>query len=328
MSRPRSFEIIIGHEYGRLTVLAETEKDKYGHMTYLTRCRCGKEHIVQRQYLRKANPMCRECSIKNHPAKPRLSKPGDVLNGWRIVEEIGKNEHGAILYRCECLKCGTVSVHTRGDLTARHGNGCQYCKPDYHFRFDGDTAIGTLPNGMEFLIDAGAVSAVSAYHWSVKSSGYIYRTDKNLPKMMLHWFVLGLEAKHDETIDHINRNKLDCRCSNLRIVTPQQNSMNKSISKNNTSGYVGVCFVKSKSRYMASIGFNNRKITLGYSSSPEECAKRYNYASELLFGEYAGHRNPVAEADSKAKTQVEEKLRHYLPAAIIARIPAEMAVPA
>jgi hypothetical protein len=47
-----------------------------------------------------------------------------------------------------------------------------------------------------------------------------------------------LQPEKDQIVDHINRNPLDNRRCNLRIVTARQNTLNK-ISKNNT-GLIGV----------------------------------------------------------------------------------------
>lgn len=156
MSRPRKLDIQIGTEYGWLTVLSVAEKDMYGHIRYNVRCRCGKEYVVQRGFLAKPEPKCAGCSHTHDFQKMRRSKIGDVINGWQLLEEVGKNKRGAILYRCRCLKCGKDSIRTRGDLTQRHGQGCQNCQPDYHFCIDSETAVGTLPDGNQFRIDAAS----------------------------------------------------------------------------------------------------------------------------------------------------------------------------
>lgn len=52
------------------------------------------------------------------------------------------------------------------------------------------------------------------------------------------------------TIDHINRNTLDNRKSNLRIVTKFENNLNK---RNNTSGCVGVTWDRSKQKWQVTI---------------------------------------------------------------------------
>ena len=84
------------------------------------------------------------------------------------------------------------------------------------------------------------IKAVSEHYWKFKEKKkYIISSGRNDGLIRLHRFVLGL-TDENVIVDHINRNTLDCRRENLRIVTDQQNSMNKSLQKNSTTGYTGV----------------------------------------------------------------------------------------
>ena len=64
-------------------------------------------------------------------------------------------------------------------------------------------------------------------------------------------------------IDHINHNKSDNRISNLRSVTHQENHMNRSIGKSNTSGHVGVVWHKKSNKWGAKIVVNGKSKHLG-----------------------------------------------------------------
>lgn len=90
-------------------------------------------------------------------------------------------------------------------------------------------------------------------------------------------------------VDHINGNPLDNRKCNLRICNNSENTRNRDKSKNNTSGYKGVCFVKNKKQkqWVSKIKYNYKSITLGYFHTKEEAAKVYNKAAIKYFGEFA-----------------------------------------
>lgn len=68
-------------------------------------------------------------------------------------------------------------------------------------------------------------------------------------------------------IDHINRDRADNRISNLRLGDQPENLRNKSMQKNNTTGYQNVQF-HSEGRYRAVV----RKNHLGYFPTAEEAS--------------------------------------------------------
>lgn len=101
------------------------------------------------------------------------------------------------------------------------------------------------------------------------------RCDRNGLRLeiALHSLLLHEEGKE---VDHINRNRLDNRRENLRLVTRQENCWNKSKQKNNKSGYIGVCFDKkasSKNPWKAYAKHDGKNYNLGFYSTKEEAAR-------------------------------------------------------
>ena len=90
------------------------------------------------------------------------------------------------------------------------------------------------------------------------------------------------------SLDHINHDKLDNRISNLREVTHRENSRNKSINKNNTSGYSGVSFNKKAGKYEARVQANGRLMFLGYFEKAEDAFRAVKEAREH-YGFHVNH---------------------------------------
>ncbi len=64
-------------------------------------------------------------------------------------------------------------------------------------------------------------------------------------------------------IDHIDRDRVNNRISNLRDATPKQNQQNRSKDHNNTSGHVGVRRHKNRPNWYVQIRHNYELIHLG-----------------------------------------------------------------
>lgn len=81
------------------------------------------------------------------------------------------------------------------------------------------------------LIDLDDIERVSQYKWHLDGKGYVVGTNK----IKLHRLIMNVWQEEFNrsinVIDHINRNPLDNRKSNLRIVSQAENNRNKSDNK-------------------------------------------------------------------------------------------------
>ena len=103
---------------------------------------------------------------------------------------------------------------------------------------------------------------------------------------LLHVIVakrMGLDLEGRD-VDHKDRNKMNCRRSNLRAATRSQNKANSGY-RIGPSGFRGV--VKRGKRYEARIKCVQETEYLGGYATAEEAARVYDEAAVRLFGEFA-----------------------------------------
>ena len=86
-------------------------------------------------------------------------------------------------------------------------------------------------------------------------------------------------------VDHINRDPFDNRIVNLRLVTQQQNTKNRSRFKNNKSGCPGVSTQGDK--YRATIANDNKHYELGLYDTYSEAVEARRNAEIMYYGDYA-----------------------------------------
>ena len=84
-----------------------------------------------------------------------------------------------------------------------------------------------------------------------------------------------------KVIDHINRNTLDNRKENLRIVTIQENLRNQK-RPNNKTGHTGVAIYQ-KGKFTAQIKVNYKKIHLGVFNTIEDAYKARLKAEKEMY---------------------------------------------
>ena len=87
-------------------------------------------------------------------------------------------------------------------------------------------------------------------------------------------------------IDHVNGNRADNRLENLRLCSRAENTVNRPMQSNNTSGYRGVSFYRNTGKWSAQIKKGSRNIRIGYFDTPEEAAEAYMAKAMELHGEF------------------------------------------
>ena len=214
----------------------------------------------------------------------------------RVEDAITEKGNRFARWHCNC-DCGNNDVIVYGSALTRKKRPTLSCGclqrdkvsgviPNIYY-FTGEYVIGYTSNtNKPFIFDLDDFEKVSKYHWYEESNGYIRSSGKKKgDKIFLHRLVMNVSD--DVEIDHIKHNTFDNRKSRLRIATTSQNAMNRIKGSNNTSGVIGVVWVKNRNNWKAEIKLNDKSIYLGSYDKLEDAIKARKEAEEKYFGEFS-----------------------------------------
>ena len=163
-----------------------------------------------------------------------------------------------------------------------------YKKKYNQYDLSGEYGIGYTTNtNKEFYFDLEDYDKIKDYCWieDIGMTGYSSvraRVPGENRKVIMHWVILG-----EKWCDHINRNPLDNRKTNLRRTTRTENNRNCTISKNNTSGIIGIYWNKRNKNWRSSITVNKKRIELGSYKNKDDAIRARLEAEIKYFGEFA-----------------------------------------
>ena len=129
-----------------------------------------------------------------------------------------------------------------------------------------------LTQGKWAIVSPEDYERISKHKWFTSSGGYAVRSEPGKTIRMHNEVLRFKRIKNGKEVDHINRDKLDNRRENLRIVTHYENCINRGVNRNNRSGIKGVRWQKNKCKWSAQIQIGGYKH-LGYFNSKEEASK-------------------------------------------------------
>lgn len=118
----------------------------------------------------------------------------------------------------------------------------------------------------------------------VRSTSGTYKGTSGMHRVIMGR-ILGRNLEKWEEVDHRDLNGLNNQRDNLRVATRSQQSANRRMRSENTTGFKGVG--RKNSRYFAAIRVNGKHKHLGMFDTPEEAHEAYVQAAKRYYGEFA-----------------------------------------
>ena len=149
-----------------------------------------------------------------------------------------------------------------------------------------------LINNAIVLISKNHLELVLQFVWYLGKDGYPIThgtDDKSIiygRGLKMHKLIIS-NVEKGYVIDHINRNRLDNRITNLRICTQKENSYNTKKQASSSNKYKGILQQKNN-LWSAIITKNGKKHKIEDIQTEKEAATIYDIMAEDLFGEFAG----------------------------------------
>lgn len=145
-----------------------------------------------------------------------------------------------------------------------------------------------LTKGKFAIVDPDDYERISQNKWYCSTHGYAVRTERTETGRKMYFMHREImNCPKNKEVDHVKHNKLDNRKSSLRICSRKENNRNLRKLKTNTSGYVGVSFVKRINKFRAYINLNDKQINLGYYTDSKDAAIAYNKAAKKYHKAFA-----------------------------------------
>jgi len=173
-------------------------------------------------------------------------------------------------------------------------------------KIDGETAYLQHPNGGKvFLIDAEDVKRVlDAACWRVQdrgSKGCYVTAHIQGHTVQLHRFITDFKFR---LVDHINRDTLDNRKSNLRASDLRHNRLNsKDLDYFTNYEFIGIYYHKSKQVWIAQSSISGKNVTI--------CSIKDKFIAALRYDEYMlgfGITDDLNICSKISESQIIEKL--------------------
>lgn len=216
-----------------------------------------------------------------------------------IKKDINKQNRAYWLCKCDCGNPNLVSIKesnlkrgiTKSCGCIRKENTKKFnkqTKSKYNkYDLSGTYGIGWTSNtNHEFYFDLEDYNKIKNYCWFEHVIKDGYRRLECRIKGDNHIITMA-QLLFNDLRDHINRNPFDNRKNNLRKCDNEQNAINHSKRKDNTSGVIGVNYSIKQNKWVARIGYNKTRLILGSYDYFNDAVISRLKAEKKYYGEFA-----------------------------------------
>jgi hypothetical protein len=151
------------------------------------------------------------------------------------------------------------------------------------YKYDPDTGVFTYAVDVHIRKIGDRADYRYGKGYRAVNGPYIDKKQKHVQAHRAAWAIVYGELPSGH-LDHINRIRDDNRIVNLRMASRSLNRINSGLRSNNTSGFRGVFWYKTRNKWAAGIKVNGRRTHLGYFDSKVDAAVAYAKAAELYHG--------------------------------------------
>lgn len=212
---------------------------------------------------------------------------GDRFDKLEVLEDTQKRHRGCIVWLCKC-DCGNTVEMISNNLKRNKNNHCgcvrkkslnTYLNSINTFKeIKGEYYMYDV-EGNRTLIDKEDIPKLQQYYWRKNTLGYwMYRN-----KLLLHRFIMN--CPKDLLVDHINHNLDDHRKRSLRVVTHQQNQLNKKPKNRSIDLPTGV-YKTPYGKYQAMLRLKNKKTLSKNFATVEEAIKQRQEWEDTYIKDY------------------------------------------
>lgn len=126
---------------------------------------------------------------------------------------------------------------------------------------------------------------------AIDRKGYLVGAIHNTPYRAARIIYMMHYGTDPTQVDHVDGDRMNNRIQNLRSVSPETNSRNMKLFKNNTSGHAGVTWDTNRQLWIARISDKGRTVNLGrFSGIDEAIAVRKQAELDLKYHPSHGKR--------------------------------------
>ena len=151
------------------------------------------------------------------------------------------------------------------------------------FSYDPDT-------GLLIFKTTGRIAGFKSISGLTAKSQYVFVHFKGRRYPIHRLAFLFMTGTMPEFVDHIDRNGLNNKWSNLRAITKQLNAVNSDVRVDNVAQLKGVSYRTDPNRFKrwrACVNKDGKQVTVGTYYTALEAGEAYDKAIVELYGEYA-----------------------------------------
>jgi hypothetical protein len=217
---------------------------------------------------------------------------GVTFGHWTVIKIINNR---ILLCECDC-KDKTIKEVYKFNLQSGKSTSCgcynkeiiSNLKSKYNtYDLTGEYGIGYTSKEEPFYFDLEDYDKIKNYCWRKDKYKYIVTNEKEDDRKIIkmHRLIMNVYDE-DIKIDHIFHNRYDNRKKFLRIASNIENSQNRSLQSNNTSGYTGVWYDKKRNKWVAEIKVNKKKKHIGRFNNLQDAVIARKNAEIKYFGDF------------------------------------------